>query len=171
MTSAFDTKFLVHAGVELVVVAGMTFYLNRKISAQQEVISQLIEKVTKLEEALVNHSQVIKAHDNVLRPSTGHSGGYERDEVEQKKSDVSPKLKSKQQPPAQKRTKKQNRREEEQKSKKPTRQKRPSVVSDNETEMEDADADDQTLDAMIESDVAKIKRDRKKCDGDECPVD
>lgn len=66
-----DTKTLVHMGVELVVIGGITFWFQRKTSIQQEEINQLRETLSKLEELVVEQGKIISQHEMIFRRMTG----------------------------------------------------------------------------------------------------
>lgn len=88
---AIDKKTLIHAGIETVVIAGITFYFNKRISTLEDYISQMNEKLNKYEEIIQRQDQVISIHDQALRdmmarfPSPGHSNSPQTQARPQKK--------------------------------------------------------------------------------------
>lgn len=71
---AVNTQTLVHVGVELVVIGGMTFWFQRKTALLQEEIDQLRDKVTGCEGIIQNQGQLLAKHDQILRQILGSGG-------------------------------------------------------------------------------------------------
>lgn len=67
MESNFSTSSLVHIGVELVVIGGLSFWIHKKTSDLQEQVTRLTEKVGKYDELLRRQADVIAQHENGLR--------------------------------------------------------------------------------------------------------
>lgn len=65
-----DTQTLIHAGTELVVISGITFWLNKKITSNEDEIKILKEKISKLEEIIARQNQMLISHENVLTAIT-----------------------------------------------------------------------------------------------------
>jgi hypothetical protein len=62
-----NTQFMVHVGTEFVIIAGVTFWLNKKINAVQDENHRLTEKVGKIEETLAQYRELLSRHEMVLR--------------------------------------------------------------------------------------------------------
>ncbi len=58
-----DTRLLVHIGIELVVVSGISFWLNRKINTTDARVEALEERMLKYENLL---SRLLPSHEMVL---------------------------------------------------------------------------------------------------------
>src|SRR5207253_6571164 len=73
MTSpSMDMTTIIHIGVELLVAAGLAFWIHSKTSKQQEQITALEQKVTEYEKILKNQGEVLTAHENFLRQLYGN---------------------------------------------------------------------------------------------------
>lgn len=59
-SNSHNTSQLIHAGIELVVGAGVTFWLNRKISAVSQKVCLLEDKLKFFESMLTQHHELIK---------------------------------------------------------------------------------------------------------------
>lgn len=59
-------KTLIHIGVELIVIGGITFWLNRNINAADLRITELQKQVTALEETVKKQSEIILKHEELL---------------------------------------------------------------------------------------------------------
>ena len=59
-SNSHNTSQLIHAGVELVVGACITFWLNRKISSVSQKVSLLEDKLKFYESMLSQHHEFIK---------------------------------------------------------------------------------------------------------------
>lgn len=69
-SNSHNTSQLIHAGVELVVGAGVTFWLNRKISSVSQKVSLLEDKLKFFESMLTQHHELIKKlFSNLETPS------------------------------------------------------------------------------------------------------
>ena len=62
-----NKTMLVHVGMELVVIGGLTFWFQKKISIQQERVNNLEERLAKLEEIIVKQGNIIAQHENMFR--------------------------------------------------------------------------------------------------------
>lgn len=71
---AVNTQTLVHVGVELVVIGGLTFWFQRKTSLLQGEIDELREKVAGYENVIQNQGQLLAKHDQLLRQILGGGG-------------------------------------------------------------------------------------------------
>jgi len=61
------TQTLIHAGVELVVVGGVTFWLNKKISSLSDEVKSLKEKILQYENIVNQQEQLLLRHDSMLK--------------------------------------------------------------------------------------------------------
>lgn len=68
-----DPQTLIHVGVELVVVAGITFWLNRRISSVQGEVGQLNEKLAEFEKVIAQQAQLLHRHEQILNQIFGGS--------------------------------------------------------------------------------------------------
>ena len=66
-----DTKTLVHVGVELVIIGGLTFWFQRKTSLQQEEINNLREELNKTKEIINRQGALLAQHERILSQFTG----------------------------------------------------------------------------------------------------
>lgn len=57
---------IIHAGVEVVVMAGLAYWIHSKTSGLQEQITLLIEKVKAQEELLKKQNEILAHHENAL---------------------------------------------------------------------------------------------------------
>jgi hypothetical protein len=62
-----DIATIAHVGVELVVVGGLVFWFNRRISAVEEKCRLLEEKVTQLEAAIMKQHGFLVEHERILQ--------------------------------------------------------------------------------------------------------
>lgn len=62
-----DYQTLVHVGTELVVIAGMGFWLNRQIGGVREQVSALTQKLSTYEDMIIQQAEVIKQQNEMLR--------------------------------------------------------------------------------------------------------
>lgn len=62
-----DTATLIHIGVELIVVAGLAFWVHKKTNNLQDQITALNEKINSYEEHLKRQGELLAQHENVLR--------------------------------------------------------------------------------------------------------
>lgn len=58
--NSIDTKTLVHAGVELCVIGGITYYLNNKINKYESRIANLESNIGKLYQIIENQDKALK---------------------------------------------------------------------------------------------------------------
>ena len=65
------TATLIHAGLEVVIISGVTFYLNRRISSLQERIDIMQDTISKYEAVLTQQSELLNQHENILRRMIG----------------------------------------------------------------------------------------------------
>lgn len=63
---SFDTKTLIHAGVEFLAITSITIWFSRKNKKLQEQIDTLNEHVSKLEEIISSQNQIINQHHQLL---------------------------------------------------------------------------------------------------------
>ena len=71
-SNSHNTSQLIHAGVELVVGACITFWLNRKISSVSQKVSLLEDKLKFYESMLSQHHELIKKLFSILE-TTSHT--------------------------------------------------------------------------------------------------
>ena len=188
MTSV-DTKTLVHAGVEIVIIGGIAFWLNTRISGLQEELTVLRQKVESLEGVIQQQNQLLSRHEAILRQITG--GG--------------PPPQSHQGPPPQSYHPQSDRQEppppsqgyhpqgpQEERSQKPQggrsqrhqegrqrpqggRSQRPHPPSESHTRKRQSSFDEgpqelspDELDKFLESELSSIHEARDQCEGDQC---
>ena len=83
-SSVIDTRFLIHVGTELIVIGGLTFWLNRKINGVSEQVTILQNKLTKYEEIIERQNQLLMRHEQAIRAIFGEpplprpQGGQQR---------------------------------------------------------------------------------------------
>jgi hypothetical protein len=65
-TSISNTT-LIHAGVELVITAGLIFWVHSKTSNLQNQVTLLTEKINKYEEIINKQGEILTQHENALR--------------------------------------------------------------------------------------------------------
>ena len=61
-----DTKTLVHVGVELVVIGGLSFWFQRKCTLQQEEINGLKEEIANMKEIINRQGTMLANHERIL---------------------------------------------------------------------------------------------------------
>ena len=71
---AVNTQTLVHVGVELVVISGVTFWVHRKTSLLQEEINDLRDKVAKADDLIERQGQLLARHDQIIRQMLNGGG-------------------------------------------------------------------------------------------------
>ena len=71
-SNSHNTSQLIHAGIELVVGACITFWLNRKISSVSQKVSLLEDKLKFYESMLSQHHELIKKLFSILE-TTSHT--------------------------------------------------------------------------------------------------
>lgn len=69
--NSLDTKTLVHVGVEVVVIGGVAFWLNGKISTVQKELAEALGRIQRMEEIINQQNQVITRHEMILRQIMG----------------------------------------------------------------------------------------------------
>jgi len=69
--NALDTKTMIHIGVEAVVIGGVTFWLNGRVSSVQRTCQELQERLQTLESVIQQQNQIISRHEAVLRQVMG----------------------------------------------------------------------------------------------------
>ncbi len=148
MLSSVDTKTMIHVGVEIVVIGGITFYLNKRISGVQEEIGLLREKVESLETIIQQQNQMISQHENILRQIMGASQGP-----------------TQQRPPQQRPPQQRPPQQYSQKSSKYSYS-QPEDSSDDDGPQE---LSPEELDVFLESELSDIKEARQ-CEGDQCTL-
>jgi len=70
-TGGVNSQFLIHVGVEVVVIGGVFFYLNKQNSLLREEVESLRDKLTKCEEAISHQNQILRQHDQILQSMLG----------------------------------------------------------------------------------------------------
>lgn len=80
MASFIDMKTLIHVGVELIVVTGITYWLNRKINGTELKVSEQQAQIKALEETVKRQSETIAKHNEILTDliSIVQTGGIAR---------------------------------------------------------------------------------------------
>jgi hypothetical protein len=66
-----DMKMLIHVGVELVVMAGLAFWMNKRIGVVESGVQGCMSQMKKYEEILAQQSNVLSKHDAILRQIFG----------------------------------------------------------------------------------------------------
>ena len=66
-----NSVLLCHIGVEFVVIAGITFYLNKKINSLDDKINIMRDTLLKYEEIIQNQQQMLIRHEQIIRQLTG----------------------------------------------------------------------------------------------------
>lgn len=61
-----NTQLMVHVGAELVIIGGVTFWMNKKIADANEKVNLLTEEMAKMKETISKQSQVIASHQNFI---------------------------------------------------------------------------------------------------------
>lgn len=67
----FDNKLIVHVACELVILAGIFFWFNRKINAISQPIMEMQQKITEYEERMQQYEQILMQHEQLFRALTG----------------------------------------------------------------------------------------------------
>ncbi len=62
---------LCHIGTEFVVIAGVSFWLNRRISSLEEKIDIQNDAISKYEEMINQQNQMLMRHEQIIRQMTG----------------------------------------------------------------------------------------------------
>jgi len=62
---------LCHIGTEFVVIAGVSFWLNRRISSLEEKIDIQNDTINKYEEMINQQGQMLMRHEQIIRQMTG----------------------------------------------------------------------------------------------------
>jgi uncharacterized coiled-coil protein SlyX len=66
-----NSMTLFHIGTEFVVIAGVSFWLNRRISSLEEQINIQNETINKYEELINQQGQMLMRHEQIIRQITG----------------------------------------------------------------------------------------------------
>lgn len=66
-----DTQTLIHVGTELVVIGGLTFWLNKRISSLETIIGSLEHKLSSYENIIQQQNQLINKHEQIFRELFG----------------------------------------------------------------------------------------------------
>lgn len=72
MSSFLDMKTLIHMGIELIIIGGIAFYLNRKINATDLQIAVQKERIDALETLVKQQKSIIEKHNVVLQQILDH---------------------------------------------------------------------------------------------------
>lgn len=94
MMNSVDSKTLVHVGVEFVVIGGVTFWLNKRISSVQEEVLELRKKVESYETVIQQQSRLINRHEEMLSQIFNPNHRQERSPQTQPSTSHNPKQKS-----------------------------------------------------------------------------
>jgi hypothetical protein len=62
-----DIKTLVHVGVEVVIIGGLTFWFQKKTSLQQEEINNLRSELSKAKEVINRQGKILSQHEEILK--------------------------------------------------------------------------------------------------------
>lgn len=90
-SNSHNTSQLIHAGIELVVGACITFWLNRKISSVSQKVSLLEDKLKFHESMLSQHHELIKKLFSIFE-TTSHTAKINKDLPFVKIDDIKTKL-------------------------------------------------------------------------------
>jgi hypothetical protein len=63
---SIDTKTLIHIATELVVVVGISFWLNRKINNLETILLERDQKILQLVDVLEKQSKLLMYHDSIF---------------------------------------------------------------------------------------------------------
>ena len=63
---------LCHIGTEFVIIAGVTFWLTKRISALEERVAVQNDIIGKYEEIINNQNQILMRHEQIIRQITGN---------------------------------------------------------------------------------------------------
>lgn len=163
-----DTKTLVHVGVELVVVGGLTFWFQRKTALQQEEIDRLKEHLAKAEEVINRQGELLAKHDHIIGQLIGgkpHSSLPQPSQVRSR-------------PP----TENLGQTSIESKSKQTYFQGNIHATEVNDLEISDEESINDELDDLLQGELGEIQKSRKKsneddsesfeveCEGDVCKL-
>ena len=66
-----DKTTLIHMGVELAVVGGISFWLNRKINGLNDKVNEMAEQLGHYEAIIAKQNEIIAKHDAVLSSIMG----------------------------------------------------------------------------------------------------
>lgn len=64
-----DTKTMIHAGVEIVIIGGIAFYFNKRIGALEQGIGNAVEnarRIKELEDTIASQQDIIAKHEQVI---------------------------------------------------------------------------------------------------------
>jgi len=150
-TKGMDTQFIIHVATEIVVIAVMAFWLNRRINKIEEEVYQLTDTIKKYDMRMAQY-------DSILRQMLGQPPVQQHDEEHNPspsppspsppRTSPSPPRSSQQSPPRQYASRKSQQEDEE-----------IVIESDNEDD--------------VEKELAQeLEREKSEdCNGDSCPVD
>ena len=62
---------LCHIGTEFVVIAGVSFWLNRRMTSLEEKINMQADIISKYEEIITQQGQMLMRHEQIIRQMTG----------------------------------------------------------------------------------------------------
>lgn len=61
-----NTQLMVHVGAELVIIGGVTFWMNKKIAEANEKVNLLVDELAQMKETVNKQSQIIASHQNFM---------------------------------------------------------------------------------------------------------
>ena len=67
----FDKQFIGHLAGELIIIGGVSFWLNKKIGEEAEKNRLLSEEIAKLKEHIAQQNQLLARHENFLQQIAG----------------------------------------------------------------------------------------------------
>ena len=76
LSNFLDTKMIAHISVEAVVIGGVTYWLNSKISSVQGQVNQIGEKLQQYEAIIAQQQQIIQQHSEILKKLLQQQNGY-----------------------------------------------------------------------------------------------
>ena len=71
MSSGINNQLLIHVGVELVVIGGITFWLNKRISSADARVEEMADRIAALENVIGQQQQLLLKHEQILRSLVG----------------------------------------------------------------------------------------------------
>lgn len=66
-----NMQTLIHLGIEILVVGGLTFWVHRRVGGMESTVEELTKKIAALEGLVERQQQLLAQHDNILRQIIG----------------------------------------------------------------------------------------------------
>jgi len=170
--NSVDTKTLVHIGVEAVVIGGVVFWLNGRISGVQTGLAELQQKIQMLEGVIQQQNQLLSRHEAILRQMMGApqvdppqdssyrqrspnlpEGGFRRNS-----SDLPQSRLPRRPPPSQT------------SSRPPEQRGSPRSPPDDDLQRGPREMNPEDLDKYLEDELSDLQEERMECDGDQCTL-